>query len=303
MMKKVVLICLSFLLIVPLFLGFTTEVDAKSTYVKGYYRKDGTYVKGHYRNYGGSSSSGSSSSSPSYDNYYTYPKDNPKSSYSSKSIVNLYNGKDYIGQANVNELVYVKGYYRKDGTFVRPHYKTHPNHYIRDNFSYLGISTLLPLDRKYPSYNYDKDEGIASVEHYLYTSTINNELPSNSWSKLKDYAKKLSSNDPNFIKELYGGFFYQSIGYDTNFQKALVEFDISGSLSPKLYLYQVLNEMGVKSLTYSQEQALIKYSKALTPNQYDNVDVFNVGKEFYELIGLDSIDIYGQIELDLLQKF
>jgi hypothetical protein len=34
--------------------------------------------------------------------------------------------------------VYVNGYYRKNGTYVRPHYRTAPNNTNRDNFSTLG---------------------------------------------------------------------------------------------------------------------------------------------------------------------
>lgn len=34
--------------------------------------------------------------------------------------------------------VYVKGYYRKDGTYVQPHYRTNPNSSPYDNYSYPG---------------------------------------------------------------------------------------------------------------------------------------------------------------------
>ncbi|AYA37835.1 SH3 domain-containing protein [Hymenobacter oligotrophus] len=34
--------------------------------------------------------------------------------------------------------VYVKGYTRRDGTYVQPHYRTSPNHTVTDNYSYPG---------------------------------------------------------------------------------------------------------------------------------------------------------------------
>lgn len=34
--------------------------------------------------------------------------------------------------------VHVRGYYRKNGTYVRPHERTRPNHTITDNYSYPG---------------------------------------------------------------------------------------------------------------------------------------------------------------------
>ncbi|MFD2570165.1 hypothetical protein ACFSUS_05935 [Spirosoma soli] len=34
--------------------------------------------------------------------------------------------------------VHVRGYYRKNGTYVEPHVRTRPNHTITDNYSYPG---------------------------------------------------------------------------------------------------------------------------------------------------------------------
>jgi len=32
----------------------------------------------------------------------------------------------------------VRGYFRKDGTYVQPYYRTSPNYTVRDNYSYKG---------------------------------------------------------------------------------------------------------------------------------------------------------------------
>ena len=32
----------------------------------------------------------------------------------------------------------VRGYYRKDGTYVQPHYRSDPNGTVRDNYNYKG---------------------------------------------------------------------------------------------------------------------------------------------------------------------
>lgn len=34
--------------------------------------------------------------------------------------------------------VHVRGYYRKNGTYVQPHERTRPNHTVTDNYSYPG---------------------------------------------------------------------------------------------------------------------------------------------------------------------
>ena len=41
----------------------------------------------------------------------------------------------FIGVAFASD-VYVKGYYKKNGTYVAPHYRKSPNSTVRDNFSY-----------------------------------------------------------------------------------------------------------------------------------------------------------------------
>jgi len=38
--------------------------------------------------------------------------------------------------------VKVRGYYRKDGTYVQPHYRSAPNSNVRDNWSYKGNINL-----------------------------------------------------------------------------------------------------------------------------------------------------------------
>ncbi|MCM3722956.1 hypothetical protein [Solibacillus isronensis] len=302
-MKKGLLVLLSFIIVFPLFLGFfADDVEAKKTYVKGYYRKDGTYVKSHYRNSGGSSSSSSSSSS-SYNSNYYFNNNNSTSKYSTKNIVNLYKGHNLIGYEQINELVYVKGYYRKDGTYVRPHFKTSPNKFIRDNFSFLGLSTLLPLEEKYTSYKYDSNDTIASTEHYLYTSTIDSNITSYRLKYLKDYAVSLNNNTPKYTKELYGEFFYEiAVGYDSNIAKALIKFDLIGILDFEMYLYQILTSMGIKDLSYSQKNYLEEYATLLNTQATKN-DLIEAGKVFYNSIGLEEEEIIEQIELDILQNF
>ncbi|EAI5466740.1 hypothetical protein [Campylobacter sp. RKI_CA19_01116] len=45
--------------------------------------------------------------------------------------------------------VYVNGYYKKDGTYVAPHYRSNPNGYKHDNWSTKGNRN--PYTGKYGS--------------------------------------------------------------------------------------------------------------------------------------------------------
>ena len=108
-MKRLIAILLSLIIL----FSFSIPAFAKSTYVKGYYRKDGTYVSGHYRHYGGSSYTSNNSNVNNLDDIdYTRPK------ISQNSIVRLYKGKEYVGTKSKSNLVFIHGYYREDGVYV-----------------------------------------------------------------------------------------------------------------------------------------------------------------------------------------
>jgi len=81
----------------------------KTVFVHGYYRKDGTYVRSHYR-------SPPSTSSPE-----------KITTFSDRGVAE--NG-SYYGEISPltgrPKTISVKGYYRKDGTYVRGHYRSKP---------------------------------------------------------------------------------------------------------------------------------------------------------------------------------
>jgi hypothetical protein len=81
----------------------------KVVFVSGYTRRDGTYVQSHFR----------SLPNPQGSVFETTPKFAP---------LDAENG-SYYGQPNqygVPKTVHVNGYYRKDGTYVRGHYRSAP---------------------------------------------------------------------------------------------------------------------------------------------------------------------------------
>lgn len=80
--------------------------SAEMTWVDGYTRSDGTYVAGHWRKKTTPTSSTSSS-------YYTPPACSGGSSSS---------GSTFTG----DKSVHINGYYRKDGSYVKPHSRSAP---------------------------------------------------------------------------------------------------------------------------------------------------------------------------------
>ncbi len=44
----------------------------------------------------------------------------------------------FVGVGNTEALVRVRSYFRRNGTYVAPHYRTDPNSYKFDNWSYRG---------------------------------------------------------------------------------------------------------------------------------------------------------------------
>jgi len=93
----------------------------KTVYVRGYYRKDGTYVRSHYRSPPGSNPPSTSSST--FDRYKSLESTN--SNITNPRVAE--NGSYYGEPSKLTgrpKTVYVRGYYRKDGTYVRGHYRS-----------------------------------------------------------------------------------------------------------------------------------------------------------------------------------
>lgn len=57
--------------------------------------------------------------------------------------------------------VRVEGYYRQDGTYVQPHYRSNPNSTVRDNYNYKG--NINPYTGKEGA-NYYRDD--STSEYY-----------------------------------------------------------------------------------------------------------------------------------------
>lgn len=81
----------------------------KTVFVQGYFRKDGTYVRSHYR-------------SP--------PSTNESEKLKTFSGPGIAENRSYYGEISPHtgrpKTIPVKGYYRKDGTYVRGHYRSKP---------------------------------------------------------------------------------------------------------------------------------------------------------------------------------
>lgn len=83
---------------------------------------------------------------------------------------------------------YTQGYYKKDGTYVAPHYSTAPNETKNDNYStrgnvnpYTGQSGTKPRDEDtFKPYTAPKATGIQPVAPYKpYGSSTKTEEPKN----------------------------------------------------------------------------------------------------------------------------
>lgn len=114
-------------LLMSLFFAVTIFAQVK---VSGYYRKDGTYVRPHYR---------------------SSPDRNPHNNWSYPGNTNPYTGKVATGNPDTylknyydksssssSSPVKVEGYYRQDGTYVKPHYRSAADGDPYNNWSYPG---------------------------------------------------------------------------------------------------------------------------------------------------------------------
>ncbi len=125
-----------------------------------------------------------------------------------------------FGQTSTKH-VRVNGYYRKDGTYVRPHYRTAPNSTNRDNFSTYGNTN--PYTGK-PGWIPPDNNSIQSTSEYNTTSS--SITKSDNWTETSIYTTIKSDGqlwrtpkEFDRIQYILKGTPLQVIGYENGFWK------------------------------------------------------------------------------------
>jgi hypothetical protein len=83
-----------------------------------------------------------------------------------------------VSMAQLDDYVYVRGYYRLDGTYVRPHYRTRPDGYFWNNWSSYGNINPFTGERGYRLPSYDWVYRLPSYDYGI------SRLPSPSYGSL-----------------------------------------------------------------------------------------------------------------------
>ena len=87
--------------------------------------------------------------------------------------------------------VYVKGYYKKNGTYVAPHYRSNRDNTVKNNFSYDG--NINPYTGKEGNNKYKNDP---SSEYYEYPTAEKIQFKSSSKIQTIYNKKDKTSNNP-----------------------------------------------------------------------------------------------------------
>jgi antitoxin component YwqK of YwqJK toxin-antitoxin module len=111
------------------------------------------------------------------------------------------------GQGSVNpNYHHVQGYYRKDGTYVKPHIRTNPNSTNSDNYSTVGNTnpwTGKPgwiLSDNMPS----NESGGSSRNFNVSTTNVKIPSPASNWRDISDYSSfKKSENSINYTPRTF----------------------------------------------------------------------------------------------------
>ena len=171
------------------------EIEAGRVRVRGYYRKDGTYVKPHYRtvpdgnpynnySYPGNYNPNTGKITPGdpqkyLNRYYNRSKTNTSTANFDKWLKSLENQSQ---SGNTNN---VQGFYRKDRTYVKPHYRTVPDGNPYNNYSYPGnynpnTGKITPGDpQKYLNRYYNRSKtNTATVDFDKWLKSLGNQLVS-----------------------------------------------------------------------------------------------------------------------------
>jgi hypothetical protein len=162
--------------------------------------------------------------------------------------------------------VSVRGYYRKNGTYVQPHYRSSPNSTVTDNYSYKG--------------NINPYTGTIGTNSYNNTYRIGNKT--NEYEGGVRQYKKVQNKKVTLSQKTY---FYTSSGSNSkiNFIHENKEVEILGKCDNGYYLIKYDNKEGYLEGKYISDINNITYS-----NQILNDSIKAI---FIPKINLDSIKV------------
>lgn len=284
--KKTLAYSFSFVLTVPLVLSIADSAEAKKTYVKGHYR-NGKWVDGYYRETGSGSSYSSGYSSSPYTTGHSHSN-------------------RYLDKYKTNGLVYVSGYFR-NGSFVRPHWRTNPNSIITDNLSYQGISLIPPLEKEQKTSSNTTSISTNTTTH-IYTnvndikSYLNRKNPSTDTKQtaiVSDYATFLYAFDPNnlateqFNTSHPAVRFYQEIFKEADFDKIA------------LFIAQDITEINGLPADSVLQEPIILWSDFENETLYPMSSSDSKSVQDYLIAKMKELDLRGLTEnqLDKLRNY
>lgn len=144
-----------------------------------------------------------------------------------------------VQSQNNSRHVKVKGYHRKDGTYVRPHYRTAPNSTNRDNFStrgnvnpYTGKSGWIQPDGAYTSTSNRQTSVRKRQKQYNTTSTTNyyeqrkvGKYPNGYVYAITRSSGQLwqTANQIDVIRAVPRNSFVRVLGYEDEFWKVIID--------------------------------------------------------------------------------
>ena len=188
----------------------------------------------------------------------------------------------------------MQGYYKKDGTYVKPHYRTAPNSTNRDNFStkgninpYTGEPGYISPDNK--SINKGSSLGNNSGSYY---SNTNNKLEKRIGSVPMSF---LTSEYLNADHELSAQDYYKKARNESDYEKKTYYYLICLSLEPDYP--NAHNNIGMVDYHLGRYNwALENFNKAISldPDNfyaYNNRAVLNIAKERYD----EAIDDFNMV--------
>ncbi|MEW6606066.1 MAG: hypothetical protein AB1414_01260 [bacterium] len=171
-------------------------------------------------------------------------------------LIAIFGGFSYV---IANARVKVKGYYRKDGTYVQPHYRSDPNSNPYDNWSFPGninpyTGKIAPGNPDTYLRNYYKDKTYTPK-----TYIPNISLPSFSSLSIPSYYFSSLSLIKPFLKDSLLNSYNALYINDPKILKFLKPTEIyKDSYSSKIYLKTKGRIPNIKYLKYYKEKDLIR---------------------------------------------
>ncbi|PLR65987.1 hypothetical protein [Bacillus sp. UMB0893] len=151
--------------------------------------------------------------------------------------------------------VYVKGYFRNNGTYVQPHYRSNPDGLFSNNFSTFGNTNPYTGQlgtKRYPEYNYNSSSYSNYLNPFSYWDTENNFNDSSDFTVV-DYSVDDATVTNNSTDDEIATYSFKQSEDINVAENYITTFDTTEEIEAKTLIVQYFNYVNTRAYRLAYE--------------------------------------------------